>query len=229
MKSYKLKRILIVITLAAVGFFIYVAYVNRNSENMNNRQKVLKAVYPALMWFNKLTGSKTKVMEKNESTIELRSIHDLPVQLNSGEELKLSTYSGKKILLVNTASNCGYTSQYEDLQHLYETNKDKLVIIAFPANDFKEQEKGTDEEIATFCKVNFGITFPLAKKSSVVKGTGQNEIFKWLTDISLNGWNDQQPTWNFCKYLVDEEGKLIKFFDTGVSPLSDEVKNAIAL
>ena len=132
-------------------------------------------------------------------------------------------------MLVNTASNCGYTSQYDDLQKLYESFRDKLVIIAFPANDFKEQEKGSDEEIAEFCRVNYGVTFPLAAKSSVVKGKHQNEVFKWLSDETLNGWNDQEPTWNFCKYLVDEEGKLIKFFDTGVSPLSDDVKNAIQL
>lgn len=229
MKSRKLKKLLIVIVLLAILFFSYVAIVNRNSKNMTNRQKILKAVYPALMWFNKLTGKKSTVMENSESTVQLRSIHDLSVHLNNGDELKLETLKGKKILLVNTASNCGYTSQYEDLQHLYETQKDKLMIIAFPANDFKEQEKGTDEEIAEFCKVNFGITFPLAAKSSVIKGKGQNEIFKWLTDENLNGWNDQQPTWNFCKYLINEEGKLIKYFDTAVSPLSDEVKNAIEL
>ncbi len=229
MKRRKLKRLLIVILVLTILFFSYVAIVNRNSKNMTNRQKILKAVYPALMFYNKLTGKKSKVMENNESTVLLRSIHDLSVHLNNGSELKLETLKGKKILLVNTASNCGYTSQYEDLQHLYETRKDKLVIIAFPANDFKEQEKGTDQEIAEFCKLNFGITFPLATKSSVIKGKEQNDIFKWLTDESLNGWNDQQPTWNFCKYLVDEEGKLIKYFDTAVSPLSDELKNAIEL
>jgi glutathione peroxidase len=227
MRKVKLKKILIVITLPALVFVCYAAYVNRNSKDMNTRQKVMKAVYPALMWVNKITGKKTKVMENSESTVQLRSIHELPVHLNNGDEIKLSAFKGKKVLLVNTASNCGYTSQYEDLQHLYETNKDKLTIIAFPANDFKEQEKGNDEEIAAFCKVNFGISFPLAKKSSVIRGPQQNEIFKWLTDTNLNGWNDQEPTWNFCKYLVDEEGKLIKFFDTAVSPLSDEIKNAI--
>lgn len=229
MKSGKLKKLLIVIIVLPVLFFVYVAIVNRNSKNMTNRQKILKAVYPALMWYNKLTGKKSKVMENSESTVLLRSIHDLSVHLNNGDELKLETLKGKKILLVNTASNCGYTSQYEDLQHLYETMQDKLTIIAFPANDFKEQEKGTDKEIAEFCRVNFGISFPLAAKSSVIKGLEQNEIFKWLTDENLNGWNDQPPTWNFCKYLVDEQGKLIKFFDTSVSPLSDEVKNAIEL
>jgi glutathione peroxidase len=102
-----------------------------------------------------------------------------------------------------------------------------LEVIAFPANDFKEQEKGTDEEIAEFCKVNYGVTFPLAVKSTVIKGKQQNEIFKWLSTEGLNGWNDQEPTWNFFKYLVDEDGKLIKYFDTAVSPMSEEVIGAI--
>ena len=166
-------------------------------------------------------------MENTEGIATLKSLHDLSVQLNDGNDLDLREFKGKKILLVNTASDCGYTNQYEDLQQLYDNNKDKLVIIAFPANDFKEQEKGTDQEIAAFCKKNYGISFPLAKKSSVVKGKHQNEIFKWLTHPEMNGWNDQQPTWNFCKYLVDEDGKLIKYFDTAVSPLSEEVVNAI--
>lgn len=194
---------------------------------MTYRQKFLKSTYPALMWFNKLTGKNTKVMEHSESTATLRSIHDLSVHLNDGSELKLEVFKGKKILLVNTASDCGYTNQYEGLQKLFDNHKNKLVIIAFPANDFKEQEKGSDQEIAAFCKKNYGISFPLAKKSTVIKGAEQNEIFKWLTYPELNGWNDQQPTWNFCKYLVDEDGKLIKYFDTAISPLSEEVVSAI--
>ena len=223
----KLKRLIIVFLVISMAFVSYVAIVNRNSKSMTYRQKVLKSVYPALMLFNKLTGKKTKVMEHSEGTTTLRSIHDLSVHLNDGSELGLGTFKGKKILLVNTASDCGYTNQYEDLQKLYDHNKDKLVIIAFPANDFKEQEKGSDQEIADFCKKNYGVSFPLAKKSIVVKGDKQNEVFKWLTYPELNGWNDQEPTWNFCKYLVDEDGKLIKYFDTAVPPLSEEIVSAI--
>ena len=225
----KLKQFILALLILIIAFAGYVAIVNRNSKNMSYRQKVLKAVYPALMWFNNITGKKSTVIENSEGAETLGSLHDFSVHLNNGSELKLETLKGKKILLVNTASDCGYTNQYDDLQKLYEANKDKLMVIGFPANDFKEQEKGSDEEIAAFCKVNYGITFPLAAKSSVIKGEQQNEIFKWLNDETLNGWNDQQPTWNFCKYLADENGKLIKFFDTGVSPLSDEVKNAVEL
>jgi glutathione peroxidase len=133
---------------------------------------------------------------------------------------------GKKVLLVNTASDCGYTNQYADLQKLFEKNSDRLIILGFPANDFKEQEKGTDEQIAQFCQINFGVTFPLAKKSSV-KGDHKNEIFKWLSEKNKNGWNSKQPSWNFSKYLVNEQGQLTHYFDPAVSPLSDEVIEAI--
>lgn len=127
-------------------------------------------------------------------------------------------------MIVNTASNCGYTNQYAELQNLYEHFKEKLIIIAFPANDFKEQEKGSNEEIAQFCQMNYGITFPLAKKSKVLKSADQNKVFEWLTHKELNGWNEQEPTWNFSKYLIDEKGHLTHYFDPAVSPLSKEVK-----
>ena len=208
-------------------FVGYVAIINRNSGNMTYRQKVLKAIYPALMWVSKITGGRSKVMTNNKQTAPPLSLYDLSIQLNNGNELKLETLKGKKILLVNTASHCGYTNQYDDLQKIYETNKDKLVVIGFPANDFKEQEEGNDNDIAAFCKINYGITFPLATKSSVIKGEQQNEIFKWLSDKKLNGWNDQQPTWNFSKYLVNEKGSLTNYFDPAVSPAGDEIKNAI--
>ncbi len=224
----KLKKACIVIGVLAVSFFVYVEIVNRNSINMTYRQKILKAVYPALMWISKTTGKKATMME-NTTIKPPISLYDLTIQLNDGTALKLEDYKGKKILLVNTASNCGYTSQYEDLQNLYASGKGKLVVIGFPANDFKEQEKGTDEEIAQFCKKNFGVTFPLAKKSTVIKGASQNEIFKWLSDKNQNGWNDQEPTWNFSKYLVNEQGQLTNYFDPGLSPFSKEMRKAISL
>lgn len=224
----KLKRLIVVLLIMIVAFIGYVAIVNRNSKSMTYRQKVLKAVYPALMWVNKITGGKSKVMSNNKPVTPPLSLYDLSVQLNNGDKLKLETLKGKKVLLVNTASDCGYTDQYEDLQKIYESNKDKLVVIGFPANDFKEQEKGSDDEIAAFCKKNYGISFPLAAKSSVVKGEQQNEIFKWLSDKKQNGWNEQQPTWNFSKYLVNENGVLTNYFDPAVSPGSDEIKNAIS-
>ncbi len=148
--------------------------------------------------------------------------HSLVTTLNNGSQLKFSDLKGKKVLIVNTASDCGYTNQYEDLQKLYEQHKDKLVVIGFPANDFKEQEKGNDDEIAAFCQVNYGVTFPLAKKSSVI-GANKNEVFSWLSDKTKNGWNEQEPVWNFSKYLVSEEGVLLQYFDPGISPMGEEI------
>ena len=101
------------------------------------------------------------------------------------------------------------------------------MVIGFPANDFKEQEKGTDEEIASFCKLNFGVTFPLMKKSSVTKSADQNRIFNWLTDSTKNGWNNQPPSWNFCKYIVDEQGRLTNFFGSTIEPLGKEITEAL--
>lgn len=227
MKRNKLRKFLLVITLILIVFLGYVEIMNIHQKNMSYRQKVLKAFYPVLMFFSKTTGKNGKIMDNTNRTIPQASLYDLTVKLNNGTQLPLSSLKGKKILFVNTASNCGYTGQYEDLQKLYTDYQDKLVIIGFPANDFKEQEKGSDEEIAQFCKVNFGVTFPLAAKSTVVKGSEQNPVFNWLSDPAKNGWNDQQPTWNFSKYLVDENGTLIKYFDPGISPSNPDVKQAI--
>ncbi|MBI2730416.1 MAG: glutathione peroxidase [Sphingobacteriales bacterium] len=191
---------------------------------MTLRQKFLKAVYPAFMW---LSGKKGKAFSNHQVQPPV-SFYSLKPVLNNGTIYDLSQLKGKKVLLVNTASNCGYTNQYDDLQKLYEQEKDKLVILGFPANDFKEQEKGSDEEIAQFCKLNFGVTFPLMKKSVVIKGAEQNEVFKWLSDSTLNGWSNKQPSWNFSKYLVDEEGRLTNYFDPSISPISEEVINAIS-
>ena len=194
---------------------------------MTGRQRVLKMVYPLWIAFTKLLGRNTKILANAKSIRPAQSIYDLSVSLNNGKSLPLQTYKGKKLLLVNTASNCGYTNQYEDLQKLYQQFNDQLEIIAFPANDFKEQEKGSDNDIAQFCQVNFGVTFPLAKKSVVIKSGDQNNIFKWLTDKSKNGWNEQPPVWNFSKYLVNEQGSLTHYFDPSVSPLSEEVMKAV--
>ncbi|MEQ1798780.1 MAG: glutathione peroxidase [Lacibacter sp.] len=213
------KRITITITVLLLVLTGYVMIVNINSKSMTTRQKLLKAVYPVFMW---MQGKKAKVLT-NEKTQPLVSFYSLKGTLSNGNEFDFTQLKGKKVLLVNTASNCGYTNQYDDLQKLNEQFQNKLVILGFPANDFKEQEKGNDEEIAQFCKINFGVTFPLMKKSSVIKAADQNEVFKWLTDSTKNGWNRKQPSWNFSKYLINEQGVLIKYFDPSVSPLSEEV------
>ena len=194
---------------------------------MTGRQRILKIVYPLWIAFTKLLGKNTKILANARNVRPVQSIYDLTVPLNNGNVLPLNTYKGKKLLLVNTASNCGYTNQYDDLQTLYKQFDNQLEIIAFPANDFKEQEKGSDSDIAQFCRVNFGVTFPLAKKSVVVKSAGQNDIFGWLTSKSKNGWNEKAPSWNFSKYLIDEQGTLTHYFDPSILPLSEEVLKAV--
>jgi glutathione peroxidase len=193
---------------------------------MKFRRNLLKILYPVLMWASGLLGIRNASTKNINMTTPKESFFALTFSLNDGTTLNFADLKGKKVLLVNTASNCGYTNQYEALQQLHEQYGSELIVIGFPANDFKEQEKGTDEQIASFCKLNYGVTFPLAKKSSVI-GTEQNEVFRWLTDKTKNGWNEQQPTWNFSKYLVSEEGVLLNYFDPGVSPMSKEVIAAI--
>lgn len=194
---------------------------------MTIRQQILKWVYPVWLGFTRLVGKNAKIMGNNEHKKPVTSIYDFQVELNNGQILDLSSLKGKKLLLVNTASDCGYTPQYADLQTLYDTSKDNLVVIGFPANDFGEQEKGSNEEIASFCQLNFGVSFPLAKKSTVVKGVEQNPVFQWLSDSQKNGWNNQGPVWNFSKYLIDEEGNLVHYFEPSVSPTGPEIGNAI--
>ena len=199
---------------------------NKQKFNMTARQKFLKAVYPIWMWFAGKKGVNTGNLS-NEQAKPAVSFYSLKDTAIDGTVFDFQKLKGKKIMLVNTASDCGYTGQYDDLQKLSEAYKDKLLVIGFPANDFKDQEKGTDEEIATFCKRNFGVSFPLMKKSSVVKGVNQNKIFEWLTDSTKNGWNNKQPSWNFCKFIVDGEGRLTNFFGSTIEPLGEEVKTAL--
>jgi len=179
------------------------------------------------MFYTKLTGHRSKVLKNVAKLSPQRSFYDLSAELNNNSILHFDSLKGKKILIVNTASDCGYTNQYADLQKLYEDHKNNLAIIGFPANDFKQQEKGNDEEIASFCQKNFGVSFPLAKKSSVKKGSEQNPVFSWLTDKTKNGWTNKQASWNFSKWLVSEDGMLTHYFDPSISPLSDEMRQAI--
>jgi len=194
---------------------------------MTLRQRILKLVYPLWVGFSKLKRKKGKTVSPADRRAPSEPFHELSFVQNSGKTVSMNAFSGKKLLLVNTASDCGFTAQYKDLQQLYEANKDHLVVIGFPANDFKEQEKGNDEEIARFCQVNYGVTFPLAKKSTVLKAEDQNPVFRWLTHKELNGWNDRSPAWNFSKYLISEEGIFTHYFGPSVSPMSEEVMNAI--
>ncbi len=205
--------------------FIMVLAVKQN--NMTIRQSVLKAIYPALMSVGKFFGTNDRIKTNTNNIKPPGSFYGLSAIANNGEIFSFDSLEGKKVMLVNTASDCGYTGQYDELEKLYQQYKGKLVIIAFPANDFKDQEAASDDAIATFCKLNYGITFPLMKKSVVIKRFDQNSVFQWLSDKSKNGWNDKEPTWNFSKYLVDGHGKLVSYFDPSISPLSKDVIDAI--
>ena len=195
--------------------------------NMSVRQKFLRFVYPLLMEWVRLTGRHAKWIENINNTQPLVSFYELKAIANDGSVIDFSIFKGKMVLLVNTASDCGYTGQYAQLEKLYRKNRDKLVVIGFPANDFKKQEKGTDEEIGAFCKTNYGISFPLSQKAVVVKKPGQHPVFQWLTYAARNGWLDKAPDWNFAKYLVTAEGVLDGYFGPGISPLDEVVEKAI--
>jgi len=155
-----------------------------------------------------------------------KRIYDFKVDGLTGGTIDFSAFQGKKILIVNTASKCGNTPQYEELEALYEKYKDKLVIVGFPANDFLRQEPGSNEEIAAFCKKNYGVTFPMAAKITV-KGKKMAPIYQWLTNEDYNGYKSSSVKWNFQKYLIDEKGHLVAVFAPGVQPTSEEVLAAI--
>jgi glutathione peroxidase len=158
------------------------------------------------------------IMAQNEITF-----HDFTVEDINGNDYPLNQLAGKKVLVVNVASKCGLTPQYEDLQALYEQyGGDKFVIIGFPANNFLSQEPGTNAEIQQFCSVNYGVTFPMMSKISV-KGSDQHELYQWLTKKSRNGVLDANMKWNFQKFMISEEGKLVDVAFPKEKPNSEKI------
>ncbi|MEO6758930.1 MAG: glutathione peroxidase [Saprospiraceae bacterium] len=158
----------------------------------------------------------------------LTTFYDFTVNDLDGNPVSLEQFRGKKIVVLNTASQCGYTPQYADWEAFYEANQDKVVVLGFPCNDFGGQEPGSSHDISTFCTQNYGITFPMFEKLDV-KGPNKAPLYKWLTSPFQNGWNSQEPTWNFCKYVLDENGTLIKFFDSPVKPNNPAFLQAMGL
>ena len=157
-----------------------------------------------------------------QETTNAASIHSFTVKALDGSNINFADYKGKKILIVNTASECGYTAQYKGLQELFEKYKTNLVIVGFPANNFGGQEPGSNTEIKTFCEKNYGVSFQMAEKISV-KGNDTAPIYKWLTNKSENGVLDAEIKWNFNKFLLDENGHIIAKFDSGTEPMSEEI------
>jgi glutathione peroxidase len=223
----KKNYIKLAVAVAILSVLVYACTTTKSQKNMSTRQNVLKSFYPVLTSVTRFFGVNSKVVLPKTVSDPVTSVYTIPFELINGDTADLSAYRGKKIVVVNTASDCGYTGQYEELQKLYAQRKDDIVIIGFPANDFKQQEKGSNEEIASFCKKNYGVDFPLAMKTTVIKSADQHPIFKWLSDQKQNGWNEQAPSWNFSKYIIDEQGKLIGYFDPGVSPLGNDFINVL--
>ena len=164
-----------------------------------------------------------KVNKKNINNKKpITSFYELEAISIDGDRIKMSDFKGKNILIVNVASKCGYTPQYKSLQELYETYKDELYILAFPSNQFLGQEPGSNNQIKSFCEVNFGVKFDIFEKISV-KGSKIHPIYRWLSDSKLNGWNSQKPNWNFSKYLIDTDGKLVGLWGPSIEPQSKEI------
>jgi glutathione peroxidase len=179
------------------------------------KQRIIKSLYPLIMFLAGKDKQKGQRLVNKKTILPKQSFYELQAVAANGQAIGMSQYKGKKIVIVNVASNCGFTGQYDELEKLYKQNSDRLVVLGFPANDFRDQEPGDDAQIQQFCSVNFGVTFPLFKKHLVSK-PNQNPVYQWLSDASLNGWNDQQPTWNFCKYVLDEQGILKGYFGSAV-------------
>ena len=187
---------------------------------------MIKLLSSALLLFgcaakNNKNISTVQNMDK-PSANSITSIHQFSVKALDGSMINMADYKGKKLLIVNTASECGYTPQYKDLETLYEKYKDRLVIIGFPANDFGAQEPGTNAEIKSFCQKNYGVTFPMAEKITV-KGDNTAPVYQWLTHKEQNGVLDAEIKWNFNKFLLDENGHMIAKFDSKVLPMSEEI------
>ncbi len=155
-----------------------------------------------------------------------QSIYAFKVEALDGSTIDLSKYRGKKILIVNTASKCGFTPQYKGLEALYEKYKRTMVIVGFPANNFGKQEPGTNQEIATFCQANYGVSFPMAAKISV-KGDDMAPIYHWLTEKKYNNYSDNSVKWNFQKYLINERGEMVAMFPSNVTPDDKSLIDAI--
>ncbi|WP_337042188.1 glutathione peroxidase [Emticicia sp. 17c] len=176
-----------------------------------------------------LFSDKELSANKPSSVTAKGSFYDYSLKSLDGKEtINFSRYKGKKVVVLNTASKCGYTPQYADWQAFHKKYGDKIVVIGIPANNFRAQEPGSNEEIATFCEKNYGVTFQMLEKISVV-GEDQHPLYQWLSKKDLNGWNDNAPSWNFCKYVINEKGELTNFFASKVTPDNEEFKKAVGL
>jgi len=181
-------------------------------------KKIFLILLSCVAFFNSCAPKKTDVSKAKSKELMGKTIYDYKVEaLEEGKEINFADFRGKKILIVNTASECGFTPQYADLEKLSNEYKDKLVVIGFPANNFGGQEPGSNVEIGAFCQKNYGVTFPLAAKVSV-KGDDTAPIFKYLTEKELNGVKNTSILWNFINFMIDENGQLVDSFISTTKP-----------
>lgn len=185
---------------------------------MTTRQFLLKLAYPFLMMFSKKADGNGIILTNTNPGEPPVSFYNLSAVTNSGKTISFSEFKGKHVLIVNTASDCGYTAQFAELQTIHQKKSDRLVILGFPANDFDNQELNDDQQIAQFCQINYGVTFPVMKKGRVISGNDQHPVFQWLTQKSRNGWNDRSPDWNFSKFLISPDGRLVSYGGPAVKP-----------
>lgn len=179
-------------------------------------------------------AAQTKPAEENVTTRKTminpndttKSIHQFKVASLDGGSIDFTSFKGKKLLVVNTASECGYTPQYKELQALYEKFKGKLVVVGFPANNFGGQEPGSNADIKSFCELNYGVTFPMAAKISV-SGDDMSPVYKWLTSKEQNGVLDAEIKWNFNKFMLDENGHMIEYFPSKITPMSEAITSKL--
>jgi glutathione peroxidase len=189
-------------------------------HGMTFRQRFLKLLYPFIMRLSRSTKGRVLRAPQNR---ERHAIPPMDLVQNNGTTLSTERFKGQKTLLVNTASDCGYTGQYENLQKLADRFGTRIQVIGIPSNDFKEQEKANDDQIAAFCTRNYGVEFPILRKAQVLPGKEQHPLFQWLSQAQANGWNTQAPEWNFSKYLLNEEGQLEAYFGPAIDPLDPEI------
>ncbi|WP_367915112.1 glutathione peroxidase [Leadbetterella sp. DM7] len=179
-------------------------------------------------WFKNIFSKKNSMAMIDANQEHKGSLYDFTLNDLQGNPVHLSDYKGKPVVIINVASKCGFTPQYADWQKFHEKYGDKVTVLGFPANNFMSQEPGSNEEIAEFCQKNYGVTFKMFSKIDV-KGEDKAPLYKWLSEKELNGWNDKEPTWNFCKYVIDKDGNLTHFFESKITPDNEEFRKAVGV
>jgi glutathione peroxidase len=170
--------------------------------------------------------SNAKLVSMKTTETPKTPFFDFKMKSIDGQEVSFAQYKGKKVIVLNVASKCGFTPQYADWEKFYKENKDKIVVLGFPCNQFMGQEPGESADIKTFCEKNYGVTFPIFEKIDV-KGSSKAPLYAWLSDKSANGWCEKEPSWNFCKYLLNEKGELVNFFASKIKPDDAEFQKAL--